>query len=333
MNPSSTPSSSGSNSNNWFFGCLGLIALALATCGAWFFTHLPEQKEYAPPDRLKLTTRPVPLSRQVLVLVDDHPGSAYFDSIRAELLVLTNHLTEDQQICLFQVVTDHPVFRHEPWCSQQIKSTWWVMPEIKPPPYADQAEERAYAAARAKLEAELDANFMRAQSDWAAEHADRLLNVENALWQLPEQPYHSLVDSLVRLVEVRKPTSDQPAEVWVYSPMVDAKFAPAQSTLQVDLEGVDVQIRLMTSEKEEGLRRARTEWAALLDSGKPRKVTWTILEPQSDEVTRQSKATHPAPVPKWGSLPPVVPKAPVADRTNVIQGEPIPGDATSVVRE
>lgn len=333
MNPSSTPSPSGSNSNNWFLGCLGLAALVVAAGGAWFFAHLPEQKEYAPPDRLELTTRPVPLSRQVLVLVDDHPGSAYFDSIRAELAVLTHHLTEDQQICLFQVVTDQPVFRHEPWCSTQIKSTWWVMPEIKPAPYADQAEEQAYAAARGKLEAELDANFMRVQSDWAARHSDRLLNVENALWQLPEQPYHSLVDSLVRLMEVRKPTSDQPAEVWIYSPMVDGKYAPQQSTLQLDLTGVDVQIRLMTSEGAVGLSRARSEWATLLDSGHPRKVTWTTLEPKPEEVTRQSKASHPTPVPMWGSLPPVVPKPPVDDKTNVIRGEPVLGDATSVVRE
>lgn len=329
---SSTPSPSNPN-NTSYLSALGAMALVIACGGIWFFDNLPAQKEYLPADRLKLTTESVPLSRQVLVLVDDYPGSTYFDSILSGLSALANGLTEEQEICLFQVGSDHPVMHQEPWCSDQIKKAAWVLPEIKPAPYANQAEEQAYTQARAKLMAELDANFMRAQGDWTVRRSDRLLLVQTLLWQLPEQGYHSLVDSLVRLLKVRRVIRKQPTEVIIYSPMVDALYAPNESTLQVDLTGVDVQIRVMTSEGDVGLVRARNEWNPWLNAGHPAKLEWSILEPIEEEATPQSKAVHPAPVPMWGNLPPVVPKPPVEDRTSVVRGEPVAGDATNVTRE
>lgn len=329
MLTSSSPS--GSN-NTTFLAVLAMLAVAFVCSGVWFFHGLPEQKKYTSPDQLELTTQPVPLSRQVLVLVDDHSGSLYFDSILSEVKGLASGLKEDQQICLFQGVTDQSVFRHAPWCSKQIKSFWWVLPEIKPAPYANQAEEKAYAQARAKLEAELDANLTRAQDDWTTHRSDRLLQATTALWQLPEQPYRSLVDSLIRLMAARTLTGQQPTEVVIYSPMVDALYGQPVSK-QVSLAGADVRIRVMTSEGEVGLTRAVTEWGPWFNSGHPAKLSWSILEPKPEEAIRQSKAGNLASVPTWGSLPPVVPKPPFEDKTNVIRGEPVTGDVTSVVRE
>lgn len=333
MNPSPTSSSlfpSNSNNTSSFLTVLGMLAVVIVCGGAWFFHGLSEQKEYTPPDHLELTTQPVPLSRQVLVLVDDHPGSAYFDSIQSEVRELASGLTEEQQICLFQVVTDQPVMPQVPWCSDQIKTSWWVLPEIKPAPYAHKAEEQAYTQARVKLEAELADNLGRAQETWAANRVVRWQQVDSLLGQFPSQSYRSLADSLIRLMEVRTLTGQQPTEVVIYSPLVDTLYGQTVSR-QVSLAGADVRIRVMTSEGEVGLTRAVKEWGPWFNSGHPAKLGWSILEPTEPANLRATSARLVAPS-NATILPPVVPKPRVADRTNVIQGQPVTGDATSVIQ-
>ncbi len=334
MPMSSTPSSSGSD-NTWFFGCLGVAALVAALMaalvGLWVHFNLPEEKEYIPPNQLELTVETVPLSRQVLVLVDDNAGSPYFHSIRSEVTELVASLEEDQQICLFQVGPDQAVMRQEPWCSAQIKSSWWTLPEIKPAPYAYKAEENAYGKARVKLEAELAFNLQRAQDKWAADRLDRQQHVDSLLWQFPSQSYRSLGDSLIRLMEARTMTGQQLTEVVIYSPLVDVLYGQPVSQ-QVDLQGADVRIRVMTSEGDEGLTRAVTEWGPWFNSGQPAKLDWSILEPAEPANRKATSARSVAPS-SANVLPPVVPKPRVADHTNVIQGQPVTGDATSVIRE
>lgn len=330
----STPptASESRSSNKTFFGCLGLLALLILAGVVWLYSTLPKVKEYTPPDQLELTTLEVPASRQVLVLVEHYTESPYIKTIRQEINSLTAALSDDQRICLFQVASDQSVMPVEPWCSRQVKSTWWVMPDIKPAPYNTVGEERAYREATGKLEAELKTNTDRAEMAWGVERENRMQQVNNLLWQLPDQPYRSLVDSLARLLQVRHLAGGQtPTDLVIYSGLVDQLFTERVQQ-SVDLSGMNVQVKVMAVSEAEKDKLVAL-WEPWFQAGKPAKLTFSLLEPGADHPVAPTKSPRPVAQPETAGLPTVVPKPTVADRTNVIQGESITGDATNVTRE
>lgn len=327
--PSPQPQSS---SNSRFLGCLGLVALLMAAGVAWVLLTLPKVKEYTPPDQLELTTQTVPVARQVLVLVEHYTVSPYTQTIRQEIVSLTAALSDDEKVCLFQVASDQPVMPVEPWCSRQVKSTWWVLPEIKPAPYNTVGEERAYRQATSQLEGELKANTDRAEMAWAVERENRLRQVSNLLWQLPDQPYCSLVDSLVRLLRVQHLTGQAPTDLVIYSSLEDRLFTDRVEQ-SVDLTGMNVQVKVMTSGGEAEKDKLAALWEPWFQAGRPAKLTFSLMEPGVDLLVARVKPPSPTAPPETAGLPSVVLKPTVADRTNVVEGEPVTGDATNVTRE
>lgn len=331
-NPSSS-SPSQNQSDRWFVGCLVLLALIILVGMVWFMNSIPKEKEYIPPDRLELTTTTVPLSRQVLVLVTDAPGSGYTTFIKEEVKGLAAGVGLDQQICLFQEISDQMVMPVSPWCSAQVQKSWWVLPEIKPAPYADEAEEQAYLAAQAKLKAELEENLGRAQVSWEVSREANLKQVDAFLWQLSPQSYRSLAYSLNRLMSVRNLPAPV-CEVYIYSPMVDSLFGD-QVTQTPDLNGAQVHITVLTPEGEGGLTRAKQQWETWLSAGKPQELKWSYFQPTPEAAVKS--AVHKLPVrsvpAEDGGLPMVWGKPRFPDRTNIVQGEERSGDPTNVMRK
>lgn len=333
INPTTSPSTSPSDRK--FLGCLGLAALVFLVVCTGFLINLPRQKKWTPAEKLELTTVEVPLSHQVLVLVDDFAGSPYAQVVRDDVLIMMQDLGEEAQICIHQVRSDHAIMPVEPWCSQQIKLTWWVMPEVKPAPYKDQAEEQAYAQARVRLEQQLSDYQKRATDSWVTRKTERNQQVLALFSQLPRQRFHSLEDSLRQLMTKHVP--GVPVDMYIYSSLQDQLFGQVARE-RVDLSSVQkLMIWVLSPDLQNSRLNAKQEWGGWLgESGLPQDPFWSLIQPLESQQAEAEAAPKAGPVrtPRKAShLPPIVSKAPRPDRTNLVKGEVPSRDVTSVVRE